>query len=401
MRILVAGAHRVVVGGAESYQRSLVEALLSRGQPVALLHEYPLPRGRPALDAGAPGLPTWCAAELGVEGALSQAARWGADVVYTHGLRSPRLERRLVDRWPAVLFAHDYHGTCESGTKRHAFPRLAFCNRRFGPACLLLHYPRRCGGLNPATALRLYRLQAARNALLPRYRGVCVASQHMALEYRRHHVPEGSLHVLPLPPSGVVPDPEPPLPHGPTGRLLMMGRLTPIKGGALLLQAMSRAAPRLPLRLSLLVVGDGPERERLEAGARRLELAVSFRSWVGVDERNAILRAADLLALPSIWPEPWGLSGLEAACVGVPTVGFASGGIPEWVVAGESGELAPAEPPTPGGLAEALVRALASADHYAKLRQGAWRQARRYTMDSHLDQLLNVLEAARGTGSKG
>jgi glycosyltransferase involved in cell wall biosynthesis len=106
------------------------------------------------------------------------------------------------------------------------------------------------------------------------------------------------------------------------------------------------------------------------------------------------MRGADVLAMPSLWPEPFGLVGVEAACLGLPTVGYAMGAIPEWLVAGETGELAPANPPTAEGLAAALVRALASADHLQHLRLGAWEGSRRRTMHHHVEALEDIFRTA-------
>jgi hypothetical protein len=62
------------------------------------------------------------------------------------------------------------------------------------------------------------------------------------------------------------------------------------------------------------------------------------------------------------------------------------------LVPGESGESASGDPPTVHGLAEAMVRALANPAHYSGLRVGAWRVARRFTMDAHLAVLEPALE---------
>ena len=42
------------------------------------------------------------------------------------------MEETLLAHFPAVLFAHNYHGTCLTGTKRHAFPSPRPCSRSFG-----------------------------------------------------------------------------------------------------------------------------------------------------------------------------------------------------------------------------------------------------------------------------
>jgi len=395
VRILLANANRALVGGAESYLHALIPALGRRSYEVALLYERPTSPEHAAIDHKT-GIPAWSVHDLGSEGALSLAAQWEPDVAYVHGLESADLEAAILQRWPAVLFAHNYYGTCETGTKRHAFPRIAFCSRRFGPACLLLHYPRRCGGLSPTMLASMYRLQAARAKLLGRYQAIGVASRHMHQEYRRQGIPADRLHVLPLPPPGIERDPDPPTARSPAGRLLMVGRLTDLKGGHLLLEALPLAAEQLGMPLSLTVAGDGPERQHLEHRARERKLQVHFAGWVDATTRNRLMRQADLLVLPSAWPEPWGLAGLEAACVGVPAVAFAAGGIPEWLVPGESGELAPADPPTARGLAAAIVRALADPDHYARLCRGAWQGVERYTMERHAESLAPVLEQAAG-----
>ncbi len=394
MRILLAGANRAVEGGAETYQRALIAALAAGGHAVALLYERPAGAGRPTVDSEAQSTPVWGTAELGTESALARAAQWAPDVVYVQGLASPALEAQLLDRWPGVLFAHGYYGTCETGTKRHAFPGVVMCTRRFGPACLALHHARRCGGLSPVAMIRMYRLQAARYALLSRYRAICVASAHMRSEYLRHALPADRLHVLHLPPTGITRDPLPPVGRSPTNHVVLAGRLTDLKGGAVLLDALPSASRTLGLPLSLTVVGDGPERQRLEARARARGVAARFFGWASAAERNRILRTAGLLAMPSVWPEPWGLVGLEAACAGVPTVAFGVGGIPEWLAPGQSGELAPADPPTPEGFAGAIVRALGDPAHYARLCRGAWERVQHYTMERHVQELLPVLSAA-------
>src|SRR6202044_2190317 len=110
-----------------------------------------------------------------------------------------------------------------------------------------------------------------------------------------------------------------------------------------------------------------PEQPRLQNLANQLGVAVEFAGWVQTPQKVSLMLQADLLAVPSLWPEPFGLVGIEAGCLGVPSVGYASGGIPDWLVAGQTGELAPGNPPTVDGLADAMVRALASPEHYGEL----------------------------------
>jgi glycosyltransferase involved in cell wall biosynthesis len=398
MRVLIATTHRAVVGGVETYLRDLLPRLTARGHAAALLHEHDAAPGPGAVDAGLPGLPRW---HLGEPAALAAALAWRPDVCFVQGLESPDAEEALLDRVPAVLFAHDYHGTCVSGTKRHALPCARPCGRTFGPGCLLAYYPRRCGGLDPRTLWRLYRLQRRRRGLLGRYRAVAVASGHMREEYRRHGVAPERLHVVPLFPPGTEPDPDPPTERRPGGRVLLAGRLTAVKGGRVLVEALRLARGRLAPPPTLVLAGDGPERLVIEGAARAVGVPCEAHGWVGADRRTELMRDADLLAVPSLWPEPFGLVGVEAGCVGLPAAGFAAGGIPEWLRPGETGELAPADPPTAAGLADAIVRALGDAAHWQRLRYGAWHGARRFTSDRHLEQLERILTDAAGLAAAG
>jgi glycosyltransferase involved in cell wall biosynthesis len=388
MRVLVATVNRSVVGGIETYLRAVVPPLRAAGHSVGLLTSFP-PAGADLL-AGVPDIPAWVCDPRG-RNPLGGAADWRPDVVYHHGLIDPATEEALVARFPVVSYVHVYYGTCISGTKCQAAGPVP-CRRTFGPACLGLYLPRRCGGRNPLTMVRHYREQRRRLAVIRAARAVLVASRHMAAEMTRNGVPAGRVHLVPLPVTAV-PDPDPPAPRPFTNRVLFVGRLTAAKGWPHALAAVPRAAAELGRPLTLVVAGDGPDRAKCEAAARRAGVAAEFLGWVGPERREAETRAADLLVVPSVWPEPFGLVGVEAGCVGTPAAGYAVGGIPDWLEPGASGESAPGDHPDPKELAAAMVRALRDPAHWQRLRVGAWETARRFSPDAHLDRLLPVLES--------
>ena len=399
MRILVVNNQRGLVGGLETYLHSLIPALHGCGHQVALLYMTEAAGDDPGIDSGGGCGVAWRAEERAAK-IPDEVANWNPDVVYLNEPPPLQLHALLVDRFPVVMFAHGHTGACATGRKMHAFPQPIPCSRRCGPACLVLHYPRRCGGLNPLTMVRSYRTQMANQALLGKYRAIAVASEYMRTEYLRHGVDANRLHVVSLPPSGMEADPNPPARQGARNRLLFLGRLTDLKGVDYLLRAVGPAERALGRRLSLTVAGRGAEEVRLRALAQQLRLNVEFTGWLDPTERMRRIRENDLLAAPSIWPEPFGLVGIEAGCAGLPAAAFDVGGITEWLRPGESGEIAPGNPPAARGLADAIVRALASPDHYQDLSRGAWEVARRFTLANHLDKLLPILErAAQERGS--
>ncbi len=91
---------------------------------------------------------------------------------------------------------------------------------------------------------------------------------------------------------------------------------------------------------TLLMVGDGPERDAAEAEARRLGVERDVQFLGKLDAVAPLLATARVFLLPSE-TESFGLSALEALACGVPVVASRTGGLAEVVRDGETGVLAP------------------------------------------------------------
>lgn len=362
MRIACANWSRRRAGGVESYLEFLLEGLVGLGHDVALWSESDGSPERARLDV--PGdAAEWCAAVEGVDSSIAALRAWAPSVLFVHGLVEPALERRLLGIAPAVLMAHSYYGTCISGGKTLVFPSPRPCSREFGPACLAYFYPRRCGGLNPLTMVKEFRHQSDRLAVVRDYGTVLTLSGHMRREYLRHGLPSDRVQTLPrYSPRPVAPARPARPPTAGQLSLLFVGRIDRLKGCRLLIEALAGVAEATGRSVHLVVAGDGPDRSVCEDAAARASegghVRVTFRGWVDPAERSALLTEADVAVMPSLWPEPYGLAGLEALAAGVPLAAFASGGVPEWLRDGIDGALAPADPPTAEGLTAAIVRCL-------------------------------------------
>ena len=172
-----------------------------------------------------------------------------------------------------------------------------------------------------------------------------------------------------------------------------------LKGGQVLLEALPHVQASLGRPLHVTFAGDGRLRAAWEAQANRLFVygggsQVEFTGWLGADDRTRLLGDADLLVVPSLWPEPFGLIGLEAAACGVPAAAFDVGGISEWLHDGVNGHLAPARSPRAEHLASAIVKCLRDPSAHAALARGAVEAASRHSMPAHVSALLAVLSAA-------
>lgn len=131
-----------------------------------------------------------------------------------------------------------------------------------------------------------------------------------------------------------------PLAPGERSDVVFIGALAERKGVEDLLRASIELAPRVPHRL--LLIGDGPLRDRV-AAAEREHPHIRRLGSLGRDRVLDALRRARLLVLPTQehrgWREAAGLVLLEAQACGVPVVAYRSGGAPEMLDEGVTGRL--------------------------------------------------------------
>jgi glycosyltransferase involved in cell wall biosynthesis len=148
-----------------------------------------------------------------------------------------------------------------------------------------------------------------------------------------------------------------PAPQPDHGKVIgFIGRLSDQKGCEFLIRALPQVIAKHP-DARLVIVGDGPERPKLETLAAQLGAADSIQFAGYQPEPSKAILSSSLIAIPSIY-DPFPLVTLEVMALGRPVVGSAVGGIPEAVEDGRTGILVP--PRDPSALATAIVRLLDS-----------------------------------------
>jgi glycosyltransferase involved in cell wall biosynthesis len=155
--------------------------------------------------------------------------------------------------------------------------------------------------------------------------------------------------------------------------LIFVGRLVSDKGANLLLDAMKS----LETKPRLTIVGDGPERDALEKQAvdLQLETQVEFAGPRVGEELAKLLRRNEVLVVPSIWQEPFGIVALEGIACGCVVVGSVGGGLAEAI--GACGVTFPnGDAPA---LAKAIDRLLADPAERDRLRRNAPSHLTRFT----------------------
>jgi N-acetyl-alpha-D-glucosaminyl L-malate synthase BshA len=118
--------------------------------------------------------------------------------------------------------------------------------------------------------------------------------------------------------------------------LVHISNFRPLKRVIDVVEIFRRVRERMPARL--LMVGDGPERGRVEQHCRENDMCGSITFIGSLPLIEEVLVGADLFLLPSE-TESFGLSALEALSCEVPVITTAVGGLPEVVIEGENGFL--------------------------------------------------------------
>ncbi|MET0153054.1 MAG: glycosyltransferase [Candidatus Binatia bacterium] len=169
--------------------------------------------------------------------------------------------------------------------------------------------------------------------------------------------------------------------------VVTLANLRPEKGLTDLLDAAAILRRRLPA-CRFQVWGDGPLRGELEARALALGLDGTLELRGRTEAPEAVLRSADVFALPS-HSEASSNGILEAMASGLPVVATRVGGNPLLVEDGATGLLVPAR--DPGALAESIARLVENPDEAARFGDAALeRIRRRFSTESMIRELESV-----------
>ncbi len=111
--------------------------------------------------------------------------------------------------------------------------------------------------------------------------------------------------------------------------LVFVGRLVSDKGVDVLLRALDHLGDR-GIYPTLTIVGDGPERAKLEmlAGRSKQGSQIQFHGQRTGEELSVILNQHRVLVVPSRWNEPFGVVALEGIACGCVVIGTQGGGLP-------------------------------------------------------------------------
>jgi glycosyltransferase involved in cell wall biosynthesis len=310
-------------GGIETCIRQLSDGLTNRG--IDTLVMVPRLDQRPT-----PAPSSWSVVDASfgdIGGLLQQVNQYDPEVVILHHLADPAVSDGLRALRPTIEVVHG--PLCQGGKLFRRGDRL--CRHPVDARCLVDWYTGPCGPTpNPLVAIDALRSARAHIAALSRLDRVIVGSSYMRDYLLGEGIKLERISVVDLLEGHAM---------AVEGRsrlggqkdscqLLFVGRIGYNKG----LQYLLKALAELDRSFRLEVAGDGWYSPRARELAR--DLGIDDRTGflgnvVGADLERAYQRA-DLVVVPSIWPEPLGLVVGEARRYGVPVVVSDAGGLPEW-----------------------------------------------------------------------
>jgi glycosyltransferase involved in cell wall biosynthesis len=121
-----------------------------------------------------------------------------------------------------------------------------------------------------------------------------------------------------------------------------------------------------------------------------LNETVQFRGWLSREELATCYAEAEIVAIPSVWPEALASVGVEALAAGRPVVASDVGGIPEVVVDGVTGRLVRRRDARM--FAEALVDILTNAETAEQMSVSSRLNLGKFRMDVFVDRLESIYE---------
>lgn len=312
------------------------------------------------------------------------------DAIYFHKCGNIQPFQRIIASYHSVRMVHDHDICCPRKHKYYSYSKR-ICHNRAGLRCWLdaaflkREKQSRLGFAFNSIGKHLEEMK--RNYLFSR---MLVGSHFMKKELTINGFQAEHIHILP--PMGYHDVQEGPTRYPQANELLYVGQLIHGKGVDLMLKALKLVS----VDFRLTIIGQGNAEEKLKKLTLKLGLSdrVHFAGWKDHFEINKFYQLASVVLVPSRWPEPFGMVGLEAMKNNRPVIAFDAGGIRDWLVDQKTGILVPENDINAFAAAVCkLLKDQKTAELYGK--NGLSRYEKNYRFDDYLNQLEKHLDSSR------
>jgi glycosyltransferase involved in cell wall biosynthesis len=258
------------------------------------------------------------------------------DIIHIHTIYWPAITRHCLKLRPVIKTPHATDLVCP-GTYKFFSNEQNICTIPFGTHCLIHAYTKRCCSRSPAKLFgAYYNVLSETREFSKKYKAIVVMSGFVKQECINAGVSPDKISVIPY---FTMPVPQSQIVKGKI-KLLYVGRLSLVKGVHVLIESI---APLLKAHddIQLDIIGDGPYAAVLKELAVRETVndKLVFHGWKGRDFIDNAMEECHMLLFPSIYPEAFGIAGIEAMMHGKPVIAFNVGGVSTWLKDNETGFL--------------------------------------------------------------
>jgi glycosyltransferase involved in cell wall biosynthesis len=257
-------------------------------------------------------------------------------LIHIHTIHWTSITRHCLKLRPVIKTPHATDLVCP-GSYKFFSNEESICTIPFGKHCLIHAYTKRCCSRSPAKLLgAYYNVWSETREFAEKYKSIVVMSGFVKQECINAGIDPDKVSVIPY---FTMPVPDKEVQKGKI-KLLYVGRLSQVKGVHFLIESI---APLLRSKedIQLDIIGDGPYATILKTLAtdKNINDKLVFHGWKGRDFIDNAMEECEMLIFPSIYPEAFGISGIEAMMHGKPVIAFNVGGVSTWLKDNETGFL--------------------------------------------------------------
>lgn len=321
------------------------------------------------------------------------------DIIHVHSISSPNLLDALFKIKPVVRSMREPRMFCP-GQGKFFRKSERICNITYGFHCFYHAYKEGCCNRHPKRLLKAYRnVEYETKIASNKYAAIFVMSNYMRNEalkvgFKSHKLVLNP-HFTPVINEEHLRDSS----NAEIKSLVYVGRLSRTKGVHYAIKSVI-ALLEQGYKAQFDIVGSGHDENYFKALIpEQHKSQFIFHGWQDREAVDLILRNAYALLFPSIYPEAFGISGIEAMMRGKPVVAFDVGGVSTWLEQNKTGLLV--EPLNQKKYTSAIKEIIDSKTEYKSLSLNARSNALNYFSEKqHMSKLFNVYSSIVNSNSK-
>lgn len=315
------------------------------------------------------------------------------DIIHIHSLSNPNIISHCFKISKIVRSMREPRMFCPGQGK---FWRKSerICNQPFGLHCFYHAYKEGCVNRHPKRLINAYKNVAFETTEgRDNYKAIIAMSQYMIDEsIKVGFHPESFVlnpHFTPMVENEKLKDQT----HSETKSLIFVGRLSKTKGVHYFMDCGIQLLEK-DYDIQLDIVGDGHDADYFKSLVpEEFKDKLTFHGWQSRDQIDALIHNSYLMVFPSIYPEAFGISGIEAMMRGKPVVGFDVGGVSTWLKDNKTGYLVPVKDTE--AMQNKITALIANKEQYKYFSQNARAIAlEEFSVDKHMDTLVNTYKKA-------